>query len=59
MTKGKNKKGIGSKKDEIGRKIITKFIGFSAKTYSNLMDGSSEDKKVKGTQKGVIKRIHK
>ena len=23
------------------------------------MDGSSEDKKIKGTQKGVIKRIHK
>ena len=43
-------------KDESGRKIMTKFVGLRAKTYSYLIDGGSEDKKIKGTKKGVIKR---
>ena len=34
-------------KDEIGGKIITKFVGLRAKTYSYLIDDSSEDKKQK------------
>ena len=46
-------------KDELGRKIMTKFVGLRAKTYSYLIDDSSEDKKVKGTNKCVIKRKHK
>ena len=35
---------------------MTKFVGFRAKTYSCLIDDGSEDKKVKGTKKCVIKR---
>ena len=43
-------------KDELGRKIMTKFVGLRAKTYSYLIDDGSEDKKAKGTKKCVIKR---
>ena len=41
-------------KDELGGKIITKFFGVRAKTYSYLRDDGSEDKKAKGT-KCIIK----
>ena len=43
-------------KDESGRKIMTKFVGFRAKTYSYLIENASEDKKAKATKKCVIKR---
>ena len=43
-------------KDGLGGKIITKFVELRAKTYSYLIDDSSEDKKVKSTKKCVIKR---
>ena len=43
-------------KDEIGGKIITKFVGLRAKTYSYLIDDSSEDKKAKSTKNCVIKK---
>ena len=43
-------------KDELGGKILTKFIGLGAKTYSYLIDDGSEDKKAKGTKKCVINR---
>ena len=43
-------------KDESGARIMTKFVGLRAKTYSYLADDSSEDKKAKGTKKCVIKR---
>ena len=43
-------------KDELGGKIMTKFVGLRAKTYSCLIDDGSEDKKAKGTKKCVIKR---
>ena len=56
LPKGKNKKVIGLMKDELGGKIMTKFVGLRAKTYSYLIDDSSEDKKAKGTKKCVIKR---
>ena len=38
-------------KDQLGGKIMTKFIGLRAKTYSYLIDNDSEDKKAKGTKK--------
>ena len=56
LPKGKNEKVIGLIKDKLGGKIITKFVGLRAKTYSYLIDDSSQDKKAKGTKKCVIKR---
>ena len=56
---GKNKKLIGLMKDELGGKIITKFITLRPKTYSYLTDDGKEDKKAKGTKKCVIKRMIK
>ena len=41
-------------KDELGGKIMTKFVGLRAKTYSYLVDEGSEDKKAKGTKTCVI-----
>ena len=56
---GKNKKVIGLMKDELGRKIITKFVTLRPKTYSFLTDDGKEDKKAKGTKKCVIKKMIK
>ena len=42
-------------KDELARKIMTKFVGLRAKTYSYLIDDGSEDRKTKGTKNCVIK----
>ena len=56
MPKGKNKKVIGLMKDELDGKILAKFVGLRAKTCSYLIDDGSEDKKVKGIKKCVIKR---
>ena len=35
---------------------MTKFVGLRAKTYCQLIHDGSEDKKVKGAKKCVIKR---
>ena len=43
-------------KDKLDRKIVTKFFGLRTKTYSYLTDGGSEDKKVKGTKKCLVKK---
>ena len=43
-------------KDELGGKIMTKFVGLRAKTYSDLINDGSQDKKAKGTKTCVIKR---
>ena len=43
-------------KDELGRKIKTKFVGLRAKAYSYFLNEGSEDKKAKWTRKCVIKR---
>ena len=59
LSKGKNKKVIGLRKDELGGKIITKLFGLRAKTYSYLKDDGSEDKKEKGKRECVIKRKFK
>ena len=42
--------------DELGRKIMIKFVGLRTDIYSYLIDDGSEDKKAKGTKKYVIKR---
>ena len=43
-------------KDELGRKIMIKFVRLRAKTYSYLIDDGSEDKKANDTKKCVMKR---
>ena len=50
---------IGLIKDELGGKIMIKFVGLRPKTNSYLMDDSSSDKKAKGTKECVIKQILK
>ena len=37
-------------KDELGGKIMKKFVGLRAKTYSYLKDNNDEDKKAKVTK---------
>ena len=56
LPKGKNKKVIRLMKDEVGGKIMTKFVGLRANTHSYLIDDGGEDKKVKDTKKCVMKR---
>ena len=41
----KIKKVIGLVKDELGRKIMTKFVALRPKTYSYLIDDGNSDKK--------------
>ena len=55
IPKEKNKRVIGLVKDELNGKIITKFVGLRARTYSYLMDDVSEDKKVRDAKECVIK----
>ena len=43
-------------KDELGGKIVTKFVALRPKTYSYLTNDCEEDKKAKGAKKCVIKR---
>ena len=54
--KEKIKKVIGLVKNELGGKVMIKFVGLRVKTSSYLIDDSSENKKVKGTKKCIIKR---
>ena len=59
LPRGKNKKVIGLMKDELGGKITTEFVTLRPKTHSFLTDDGKEDKKAKGTKKGVIKKMIK
>ena len=54
LPKGKNKIVIGLLKDELGGKIMIKFVGLKAKTSSCLINDSNEDNNGKGTKKCVI-----
>ena len=47
LTKERNKKVTGLMKDELGRKIMIKFVGLRVKTYSYLINDASKDKKQK------------
>ena len=56
MDTGKNKKVIGLMKDELHKKVETRFVGVAAKTYSYLIDDGSKDKKSKRYKK-VLKSL--
>ena len=53
---GINKKVIRKFKDELGGKIMKKFVALRAKTYAYLMEDGGEHKKANGTKKCVIKK---
>ena len=44
------RKVVGLMKDELGGKIMTKFVALRPKIYLYLMDDDSEVKKAKGTK---------
>ena len=44
-------------KDELGGRIITKFVGLRVKTYSYLIDDGSGDKKKSKRHKKVWKTL--
>ena len=46
-------------RDELGEKILIKFVALRPKTYSYLTDDNNNVKKAKGTKKCVMKRILK
>ena len=53
--KENNKRVIGLVKNELGGKIMTKFVGLRAKTYSYLIHDGSAVKKREGYKKCVLK----
>ena len=42
-------------KDELGRQIMTQFVGLVVKTYQYFVDDGSGNKKAKETNKCLIK----
>ena len=54
--KKKCRKVIQLMKDELGGKMIIKFVGLRAKTYNYFINEVGEDKKAKGTKTCVIKK---
>ena len=52
---GCNKKVLGMFKDEVGSKIIDKFVGLRAKLYSYKIFEGEESKKCKGVKSLVVK----
>ena len=60
LPKEKNKKLIGLIKDQLGREIITKFVGLRAKTYIYLISDGSEDKATKeNLNLKIVKNVQK
>ena len=53
---GRNKKGPGPFRDELGGKLTTEFVAFRAKAYAYLDDDGNEHKKSKDTKRCVIKQ---
>ena len=53
--KGKNTKVFALMEDELGGKIMTKFVGSGAKSFSYLTDDGTEDKKA-NAQKRMSKK---
>ena len=54
----KNKKVIELMKDELGEKIMKKFVGLRAKSSTYLINDDSEDKRAKGRKKCIIKKLN-
>ena len=50
ISKGKNKKVIRLMKDELRGRIMTKFVGLRAETYSYLIDDGSVTEKQKAQE---------
>ena len=46
-------------KNELGRKIMTEYVGLRPKAYSDLTDDDSKGKKAKATKRCVIKQRFK
>ena len=42
-------------KDELGGKVMTKFVGLRASTHIHLIAEGNEDKNAKGIEKHIIK----
>ena len=53
----KIKKVIELIEDELGGKIIIKFVWLTSRTHSYFIDDASVDKKEKGTKKCVTKKL--
>ena len=53
LPKVKNKKIFEIMKDDLSLEVMKELFGLRAKTYSELIKNSDEDKKAKGTQKSV------
>ena len=53
----RKKKLLGIMQDELGEKIMTKFVVLRAKTCNYLIYDGSENNKAKGTRKFVIKKL--
>ena len=54
--KDKIRKVVGLMKDELGGKLMTKFVALKQKSQSYLIVDDDKNKKSKGTEKCVIKR---